>query len=353
MGAPPTLAPAADATALAASLRGWLGSGSPQSPGGAFYAWIDEASGEPAFEYPEITGYALTYFSGLRDPEDREVAAAELAARWLLRRLGAGNLAARSGWDGDAVYAFDLGVIASGLINFGRRFGREECVARGVWLAAMLRARVERQGYLRPLLSDETSRPSSWSTEGRAHLIKLVQALLLADEVAGGFRRAARMLASTAEELQEPDGRLRTHRPGSPTALHAHLYGVEGLWMYARATGDKVALERTLSATRWTWNQRLPDGSFPRTTPTDAGSVVDQLDVAAQALRMNLLMGLDDGDEATVLAHLTSAARPADGCLALVYQPGAAAHHNCWVTMFAAQAAEIAAGTDLDWRKLV
>ena len=32
-----------------------------RSTSGAVYAWVDAATGAPAFEYPEITGYALTF----------------------------------------------------------------------------------------------------------------------------------------------------------------------------------------------------------------------------------------------------------------------------------------------------
>ena len=60
-------APATTASTTAAALRRWLASGEPQSPSGAFYAWVEE-DGSPSFEYPEITGYALTHLAGLADP---------------------------------------------------------------------------------------------------------------------------------------------------------------------------------------------------------------------------------------------------------------------------------------------
>lgn len=60
--------PAADLDARRHALRGWLGSGPIDSPTGAYFAWIEEGTGRAAFEYPEITGYALTYLMGRPEP---------------------------------------------------------------------------------------------------------------------------------------------------------------------------------------------------------------------------------------------------------------------------------------------
>src|SRR2546425_4589606 len=57
---------------LADGLRAWLCSGACLSPSGAFAAWVDHASGRRSFEYPEISGYALTYLAGLESLLERE-----------------------------------------------------------------------------------------------------------------------------------------------------------------------------------------------------------------------------------------------------------------------------------------
>ena len=57
---------------LSAGLRRWLASGAIQPESGAFCAWREEESGTLAFEYPEITGYALTWLACRPDPTDAE-----------------------------------------------------------------------------------------------------------------------------------------------------------------------------------------------------------------------------------------------------------------------------------------
>ena len=114
-----------DTTAIAHALRRWLFSGACQSESGAFCAWRDAGTGQLAFEYPEITGYLLTFAAGLDDLQESESAAAHRAADWLVSRLRRGDRSAREGWDAGAVYTFDLAMVANGLLAFGRRFGDE------------------------------------------------------------------------------------------------------------------------------------------------------------------------------------------------------------------------------------
>ena len=103
-----------DSVAMAVSgLRAWLCSGGCQSPNGAFVAWLDSATGRRAYDYPEITGYALTFLAGMATLTAADRATGHRAGDWLVERLRSGNLAARDGWDNNAVYLFDLGMIAT------------------------------------------------------------------------------------------------------------------------------------------------------------------------------------------------------------------------------------------------
>ena len=61
-----------------------------------------------------------TSLRGPSSPTD-EIAVGRRAADWLVGRVQQRRLAARDGWDGDAVYLFDLGMISAGLQSFGRR----------------------------------------------------------------------------------------------------------------------------------------------------------------------------------------------------------------------------------------
>ena len=104
-----------DPDSVALALRRWLFSGSCQSVAGAFCAWREARTGRLAFEYSENNGYLLTYAAALEDPTPAELAAARRSADWLAR----GDLSARAGWDGGAIYTFDLAMTATGLMPFG------------------------------------------------------------------------------------------------------------------------------------------------------------------------------------------------------------------------------------------
>jgi hypothetical protein len=338
-------------------LRGWLRSGPIQSPSGAFYAWIDEPTGQPAFEYPEITGYALTYLAGRPELGSDELDRAHRAAEWLLDRLGRDELGARAGWDRGAAYNFDLAMIATGLICFGRRRENEPQIEAGIELAAMLATSARQPQGLTPITAGPlaTSR-SGWSAEGRPHLCKAVQCLLAA--AAMGFaagRDAASRLIENVSGMQQDDGSFRTQPHSGGVMLHPHLYAVEGMWMWASAEGDPSAAERARRASNWVWEQQLPSGGFPRSVGSaEGGAPVEQCDVTAQAIRMAAALGSPPEGFGEAVRRLAELADPAPGGAALVYQPEATArHHNAWTTMFGAQAIEWTLSGPTEWTTLV
>src|SRR5438105_179746 len=130
--------------ATEAGLRAWLFSGEAQNSTGAFSAWVDLSEQRRAYDYAEITGYALTYLAQLPVLAGSEKAAGRAAADWLTVRVDQGRLAARDGWDGDAVYLFDLGMISTGLQSFGARVGDEQYVDAGRRLATFLERELTR-----------------------------------------------------------------------------------------------------------------------------------------------------------------------------------------------------------------
>lgn len=341
---------------LASDIRAWLGSGVLQTDSGAVCAWRDGLTGELAFEYPEITGYALTWFAGRRgDLTEAEADAGRSAADWITERLDRGDRLARAGWDNGAVYTFDLGMIAAGLISFGRRTGVELYEDRGRRTAAELAAFVLSDAGLESIAPDgaATSRPPEWSTAGIPHLVKCVQALLLAEE-----REAAEALIATAAGQQQADGRFVTEPQDGRVMLHPHLYTVEGLWMYGLAGGIEDALTRARSATEWAWRHQLPSGGLPRHMA--AGEALDpapeQCDVTAQAIRAALMLGVRPKGLDLAVGRLVELARSADVGRALIYQPASGHEHlNAWVSMFGGQALDIYANgpESMSWGDLV
>jgi hypothetical protein len=337
---------------LAGDLRDWLTSGALQSSDGAFCAWRDVAADQLAFEYPEITGYALTFLSAGDEIDDAGLDAGLCAAEWLLRRFASGDRSARANWDGGAVYTFDLGMIASGLQSFGGRAGSRQYVDLGRATARKLVAYGRGPRGLESVAPDgpPTQRPGTWSTSGRPHLVKCVQSLLLAEETDAAYRLVQHTMA-----LQLPDGHFATQPDGDHVMLHPHLYTIEGLWMWGTACGDDEALERARVATEWTWQHQLPSGGMPRSAaPGRVGP--EQFDVTSQAIRAALLTGVQPAGLERAVARLCDQARKTDAGAGLVYQPEAPTQHlNAWVTMFAAQAMYLAATgpAAMDWSSLV
>lgn len=353
-------APEAATVGLGSGLRAWLASGSAQSPSGAFYAWISEGTREPSFEYPEITGYALTHLAAQEDPVEEEVDAGRSAVRWLLSRLAGGDRSAHFQYDQGAVYNFDLAMIATGLMSFGTRFSLGDATELGLALAGDLAAEVHQKGRLDsvPASSPRRSSRSAWSTRGDAHLLKAVQSLLWSDhlQVAGSLE-AAHRLVRYCTKSQEDDGRFVTHPDDHETMLHPHLYAMEGLWMYASATGDAEARERARQGTEWVFQQRLESGGFPRFVPTEGGPVgPEQMDATAQALRTAALTDFTMERMKPTLDRLGDVVVAGSDGSVLPYQPLAEQRDlNVWATLFAAQAVDLVESptAPLLWRYLV
>jgi hypothetical protein len=334
--------------ATAAGLRAWIESGAVQSESGAFRAWRVLGGGLPAYEYPEITGYALTYLASCSPLTPGLRLIGERAGAWLAARLQRGDLRARDGWDNGAVYLFDLGMIATGLLSFGRRAGLNELVAHGVELAAFVRRALEadpspvwRAGPL--------STRRAWSTCGTAHLAKLVQALLIANPAAA---EGAACLVERVKALQRDDGAFETG-PEAETMLHPHLYAAEGMWIWGTATGDAEALACARAALAWAWREQLPTGGLPRAASSKVP--VEQSDTTAQALRLAVVLRMRSVEADAAAARLVALAAPdCEGC-AIVYQPGSPAHANTWATLFAAQAlaSALPEARALAWSELV
>jgi hypothetical protein len=339
-------------------LGDWLCSGEPQHHSGAFGAWRDASSKQLAFEYPEINGYVLTFVAGLPDPDETSLAAARRAGDWLVERLDSGDYSARAGWDGGAIYTFDLAMIGAGLLSFGRRFdARYE--ETGHRLVDFLCDEIDAAGSLPAVARGPRPGHTGWATEGRAHLLKAVQCLLAAD--AGVDSRPGRLadaLIREAPGLQQPGGRFSTQSDDVLTMLHPHHYALEGLWIWGTARSEDWALLRARAGLEWAFAQQLASGGFPRFVRTDDGAPgPEQTDVTAQAVRMALVLGEAPAGLERAIDRLISVSAAEDGKVGAPYQPAAdARHENVWATLFAAQALGLA-GDDgsrpLDWRALV
>lgn len=341
------------------ALSQWVRRGGPQRQSGAFSGWRSLATGALSTPYPEITGYALNFLSQmpLAGPE---WARAGDAARWLADRIEHRQFSARPDGTGRAVYAFDLAMIGHGLIRYGRISGGDRYVAAGVRSVEVLLRQV-RGGSAMPCVLPGTScglLSATWSTVGRPHMVKIVQALLSAAEL--GVRGAEHAAANLIRELGShcPKVPLAT-QPGSNLVwLHPTCYAAEGLWIWGIHTGDLAALRQSRSLTEWVWQQRLPSGGFTRCAQADGGPVgsVRQSDVLAQAIRLGILHRIYEAEAVCAADRLAADTWRGYDQAAVYYWPEAdLLHLNSWCSMFAVQALELCIQTrhTLNWRELV
>ena len=334
-----------------ADLFDWLFAGVLAHPSGGLAGWRERRTGRLSDEYPEISGY---YLSAAVFADMTGSAVVTRAADWLSARIE-GNASASRRVDGSAIYNFDQGIIAAGLIKYGVRAGNARAVAAGNRAASRLRDQVNELGHLPPLDpagGAPHGRPATWSTVGRLHLAKTVQCLLLAAELGvAGMREAAfciiddvsRTFSLASDGLRDEAGRIN---------LHATCYALEGLWIWNaahRTTGlDGIlhaAFDELLS-------YRLPSGGFPRLAAAAASR--EQSDVHSQVVRLAALLGRASTVQPSI-ARLRQVASPARVGWSVPYEPQAAeVHENAWATMFAAQALALVDGpTELEWWELI
>jgi len=334
-----------------ADLFDWLFTGELAHPSGGVAGWRERKTGRLSDEYPEITGYFL---SAAVVADATRSTAVMRAAEWLCARIEA-NASASRHVDGSAIYNFDQGIIAAGLIKYGVRAGNARAVAAGVRAASRLRDQVNELGHLPtldPSAGSPDGRPATWSTVGRLHLAKTVQCLLLAAELGvAGMREAARTLiadASSAFSLTS-DG-LRNE--AGQINLHATCYTLEGFWIWDAANRTTELHEMLHAALGEIVSYRLPSGGYPRLAVTNASR--EQSDVHAQVIRLAALLGRAPSVRPSV-ARLRQVASPADSGWSVPYEPQSSeVHENAWATMFAAQALALVDGPpDLEWWALI
>ena len=339
----------------------WIALQSIQKSTGAVCGWRDAESGKLSCAYPEITGYALAYFASLNCPCEHVVGSGKLAASWLVSRLHGGNFSARDNWDAGAVYNFDIGIIAAGLMLWGRRFRDESCISLGVALVKGLRDQIRLFGYLPPLsaFGPSSLRDTTWSTSGNAHLLKVVQCLLLAESYGlESSRDAALTLINGGKREQLPSGCFVTHPGDNEVFLHPLLYAAEGMWIWGTAENDRDAVDRAQAVVEWARQHQMKTGGFPRSVfKVGVPSLpIEQSDVTCQVAR--LARCLDDGMPLldSALERIRQVSWGGEGAGGVLYQPDSGRlDQNTWATMFAAQAVQAAARPRdaLSWHELV
>ncbi|MCT1549637.1 hypothetical protein [Brevibacterium casei] len=344
-------------------LHAWIAAGSTFDPKGAYCGWR-RADGSLSEPYPEITGYVLTYWSwaaeiGLASassPDPR----AKAAADWLATRFLSQKFAGRPRADGELVYFFDLAMGAHGLFNWAQLHGDGRHQAAG-------QAAVERILFSwRNRTFDELPAVdrfalrrahAKWSLTGTAHLVKVAQALLMAElhgsKEAGALAHA--LVEGALAEIQDFGVPLSTS-PSGPISLHALAYAAEGLWCWSERKADSRAREASARITQWLLSLMCHDGTMPGFVDKSDRTTQPQSDVLAQTLRLARLHGVVEQTCDMLEAAVNRSTRSVHHDRAcLVYWPMQDhSDENTWATSFGAQA--LALGRDpglVTWRSLV
>jgi hypothetical protein len=352
----------------------WLVSSGVQRPDGGFAPWYDADRQDHPYVYSEITGYLTTLLCQwhARTGDPAVLAAAAAAGDWLVRTADERTGGFRclvplrpSRFDDKQhyVYAFDTGVIVTGLAALHRATGDDRHLATAVRAADWLVGSAQLpDGGFRPVWDTrrETFAPEAddWSWRPGGFQTKVALGLAVLAELTGrdDYRAAAVRACDYACRLQEEDGRIG-HADG--VHAHPHAYAAEGLW----ATGvlldrpDWVAASRR--ATRWLLSLQRADGAVPRFVRAGGPVYAERMDVQAQALRLAGVHGTPGRlDELTgvLTGHQAGGEDPrvhGGWYFGRLSDGTPVPHVNVWTTAFAVQALEIRGGAVLDPRFLV
>jgi hypothetical protein len=341
---------------------------------GGVAAWYETDKKLYPFLYSEITGYALSALVFLHTvrPHQAWLAAAERAARWLIRNalLDDGGVKTRLylvdhyespnySFDGGRVYAFDTAMVGYGLLQLFKRVPRSDYAQAAHHVLDFLTRRMGRPDgtfwpYYDPRRGKCGEDLGKWSDQAGTFHAKL--ALFLIDfsrrpgyEALGG---RARLLLDRILGAQKADGRFVTGRKDNSTHLHPHAYTIEGLLYGGVCLKNKRYLDSAFRAFEWMLRAVSRDGSVSSLYTPEGFSHHERSDIVAQLLRIGaILHALEPKRMRPRLATLEAVKRhlllfQSNGAKAsyggFIY--GAATdglqrpHVNAWATMFALQA---------------
>lgn len=308
----------------------------------------ERQGGEPAFIYPEVTGYAcMALVSAFEaDGSDALLRRAVEAAMWM---LGIGNnikgvpspyasglLRCRYYFDVDEmqplgfaqgrIFPFDAAIALLGtlrVISALARQPRERAALRqrAVALGAVLLTLIEENGSLPGVVVHDRHRfhpvtltdGNKWSSLPGAHHAKVAEALVALNSLVPDTRYilAARQICAYVRQQQLDNGRIVTHSDGS-THLHPSLYAADGLFAVGVALRDDDLIHAALEHVHWALTQDLasdlpaqkfgPDGvcSAPGKYRTDA---IAQLVALASQLDQRGLLGSHARERLDVVAE--------------------------------------------------
>ena len=315
---------------------------------GGIAGWV-EADGSPSFAYGEITGYWLSWISGIAAGRDSVAARARaavdfLAAAWSRRAPSQTRFylaATAPDWRNRAVFSFDMAMMLRGLAHAAELIGNEPCAAAAARIIPWLSRCIGPDGTLSTHLIVDAGGPlpRRWSTECGPFQAKTAAAVLQAPTA----WLSAELVNAARQTLARWRGCACEHAD-----MHPRLYALEGEILAGGAADASLA-----------GTVVPPDGWLPEHAAQVYGKLNEvRADVLAQAVR---ILVLAEGDGAlepwgpamalsgALLDHVTE-----EG--AVLFRE-AAGPRNVWCALFAAQAlawlAACAEGRAIEHHRLV
>jgi len=221
----------------------------------------------------------------LPDLDDTVALRAHAAAQWLEQYLQVDAMpatriylgAAVDDWRNNALFAFDLAMIAGGLARAEAHGLLRPSEALTAHLLGWLQQFVDGDRIKPCIVRDKTIvLPSRWSTQGGSFIAKAASRILLLSrltQVDAALLHACRKTLATYTETAGRNGL---------DMLHPTLYAIEGCLLADNADYEKLA--------RW-FDQvvllQAPDGSLPESLETPE---IRRTDIIAQALRVAVFL---------------------------------------------------------------
>lgn len=285
---------------------------------GGMYGWKDlnavDHSDKFPFIYNEIVGYSLSCYSFLykHTNEDNYLSAAHDAFLYLENEiknnssrckylLSAGKRSKKDflakGIMEDQFYAFDNGMIISGLINYYNISNNNDCLDTAVKMANSLIDNFFVEDTIKHSLLTARMNPfphhnEKWSHSVGPYLSKLAIGYYNLSQITNDNRylETGNSLCEFALEMQTSDGRILNNSKSDNTVfLHPHLYACEGLLLFGKLCNDNHYLNAGLKGIDWAISQITPNGRVPRSTADSR----EQADCTAQLLRLLTIFSND------------------------------------------------------------
>ena len=283
------------------------------------YGWKQLDAADHAHKFPfiynEIVGYSLSCYSFLyeRTHEDDCLSAAHDAFLYLENEiknnntskskylLSAGKRLSKDflakGMMEDQFYAFDNGMIISGLVNYYNISKNKDSLNTAIKIANSLIDNFFVEDNIKYSLLNAQMNPfinhsEKWSFSVGPYLSKLVIGYYHLFQITNDnlYLKTGNSLCKLALDMQMSDGRiLNDSKTDKIIFLHPHLYACEGLLLFGKLYNDNHYLNAGLKGLEWAISQMTLNGRVPRST----ADFIEQSDCTAQLLRLLTIFSHD------------------------------------------------------------